>query len=643
MSTELLEAIEPNKIISNEYYLDVALVISKIESLPKEFGSINNIKSSFNQMINKQLINPCQLILDLGINFKLTRSNVKVHVNKTRKNKQWPSHLNDIRTAYILVKNEKIKTTHDLTFQDTFIYFLQKFYGQSKSIKFFCKILANDLNLGSSSLEQWLYKGTAPTQTKSINAVEKIDDYLNAKGALIAKCQLPGIEGSRPIKKISEDIDDLQLLKNKPLSDSLMNEINQYINWKKNRVTPVKKSNLVSGIKDRLKRFSNSEISDKKWSINNSGHCSGENNFLKIALRYFNVLSHELNVDSSEFVFSDFFNFDYISVFINYCTNRGIIPSCLGTIRYILSETKKCSYTSIYISDEESKDHDEWVSYLELIHSVYKNKYKELDDEYEKLEGARNVQFILDSENPFHTVNKITHGLYHGSKTIPTIKTRISSYRWALTYELSLVSPIRIENLNRLEHLGSYSENIALTKFKNEKSIGVYFNENHSCYGLFVHKSYLKNRRSKNINDIHILIPHLTEKINSLIDLQKEFFTQFPELRVNRVLGFKTTNSHKKNPYMSNSSFSTSYKTATKKVINAYFPNVESDGINPHGMRHLVASLYLIDNPENFLGLATLLMDELQTVMDNYAHRNDNLYAKKITLWASNRFGATHA
>ena len=54
-------------------------------------------------------------------------------------------------------------------------------------------------------------------------------------------------------------------------------------------------------------------------------------------------------------------------------------------------------------------------------------------------------------------------------------------------------------------------------------------------------------------------------------------------------------------------------------------------GINPHAMRHLMATLFLRYNNDNYSVLATLLMDDLATVMGVYAKRSDHANHEKIS------------
>lgn len=277
------------------------------------------------------------------------------------------------------------------------------------------------------------------------------------------------------------------------------------------------------------------------------------------------------------------------------------------------------------------------MRYLEFINKTVKLKRKELLKDYEKLQGARNVQFILNDEDPFGVTNKILEGLYRNAKATLSDSVHLSSCRWAVALDIELVCPLRIANLAKLSLLDSNTERKSLGKFEKEKSIGIYFNQTKSCYFLFVHKAHLKNRKSDTVNNIHVNLEHLTSKIEHLIEKRDEFFDKNPHFKSDYIIGFRTQSGH--GDSINSRAAASAFKRITAKVIQAYFPEAKSEGINPHGMRHLVASLYLRDHPEHFLALATLLMDSISTVMETYAHRDDNLNAKKISSWGAGRFG----
>ena len=53
-------------------------------------------------------------------------------------------------------------------------------------------------------------------------------------------------------------------------------------------------------------------------------------------------------------------------------------------------------------------------------------------------------------------------------------------------------------------------------------------------------------------------------------------------------------------------------------IARNYIPEVTRLG--PHALRHIVATDFLKRNPEKYIALAELLHDNLETVLEEYAH-----------------------
>jgi hypothetical protein len=618
--------------LNGNEYISPSLLISQIELFDKKPGSIANIKSTLSQLITLGLLDDDQLFLNLGDNFDLTKIKVKEYITRTGKNKDWPTYLNDIKKAFLIVKTESFADVHKLSFANSLIYFTEKYYGKKKETYELIKLLSEDTEIPIGPLATWFYGKCMPEKSISFERIKVIDSFLNAGNIIYKSCGLapPTINKSVYRKKAL------------PISESLQKEADQYIAWRKDRLLPEHKSKLVNAIKDRTIRIEDSTINDERWNTNPAGVCSSETAFNTRIRGYFNILSEKLNKDLSEFKFVDLFNHDYINIYINSCRTKQIFTTCSSLLGWIISETKAHSYSSIYLADDESIDHNDWKKYLTAINKFVSLNRGILLEGYKALEGARNVNFILSSDEPFYMTNKIIEGLYFNANSTFSLSKHINDYKFALAFEVLLVCPLRIANIAHLKELGSYSERKALFKFKEDKSIGIYFNETKSSYYLYVHLDNLKNNKSENISDIHIDIGHLSDKYEHLINKRNEFFEKKPEFKSNFIFGFRTKSGSNVETVNSRA-LASSFKRITKKIIQAYFPDEDSDGINPHAMRHLAASLFLRDNPENFLALATLLMDDIDTVMKKYAHRDDSLYSKKLSAWGATRFGDSHA
>jgi integrase len=84
---------------------------------------------------------------------------------------------------------------------------------------------------------------------------------------------------------------------------------------------------------------------------------------------------------------------------------------------------------------------------------------------------------------------------------------------------------------------------------------------------------------------------------------------------------------------MPETSFSKRFKNNTYTATCYLFPEINSEGINPHAMRHLSATLYLRDNPKDYIAVSTMLMDTLETVIRVYAKIDNRKNSESIHTW----------
>lgn len=81
------------------------------------------------------------------------------------------------------------------------------------------------------------------------------------------------------------------------------------------------------------------------------------------------------------------------------------------------------------------------------------------------------------------------------------------------------------------------------------------------------------------------------------------------------------------------------FKNRTTKFINHLIPDMDHQDINPHAIRHLVATLFINDNPGNFVALSASLNDSLKVVIDTYAEIAYKKQSQFISNWSSNKSG----
>jgi integrase len=61
--------------------------------------------------------------------------------------------------------------------------------------------------------------------------------------------------------------------------------------------------------------------------------------------------------------------------------------------------------------------------------------------------------------------------------------------------------------------------------------------------------------------------------------------------------------------------------------------DVDTFGIRTHAFRYIIATAWLREHPEDYLTVAHILHDNLQTVLDNYAHTTPNDGLARYTGW----------
>ena len=342
---------------------------------------------------------------------------------------------------------------------------------------------------------------------------------------------------------------------------------------------------------------------------------------------------------------SSLFNTDFFEGLEKYIYKKGTLSFGLKLLTWVTTECKKNSYASVFLhsNDDFCADIDDWIEELELLNRELQKIFTDMKKVHKKsiLDGARHVEWILEKEESTYCVNTISKGLWyeaeHSSVPIgPTIA--------AMMFDLLLPCPIRGTNVSDLRWLGTLSLP-EIRKLHKTETCALYFDEYRKRYTIFVHKEKLKNSQSTTINSIIQPLQHLSDKFTKYLSVREEYVksrgwvtdTLFPMMKIARKI--KKSRLDKLGNIvdftLGKDGVYGLLTKATKATINTYFPEENvSHGINPHAMRHLAASLFLRDNPENYTALATLLMDNLETVTRIYARRDDLGNHEKISNWA---------
>jgi hypothetical protein len=270
----------------------------------------------------------------------------------------------------------------------------------------------------------------------------------------------------------------------------------------------------------------------------------------------------------------------------------------------------------------------EWNEHLDELSSFLKNLKRSLvKNQPAPRDGKRNVKFLLNMqpEEMKQSVNLIIKELFR-SETNDFRKLATSTLRSSISgliIQLCRVCPLRIQNWADLKYIEIPSN------FEHQEP-SLAYHKDIDRYRIFVPRAYLKNRERADVFDIDMILPrNFNTEIERFIKLRRELLAHL-HLKEQKLF-FKVTFVKEKatiRGYKSNE-LSSDFKAATKKVINR---------LNAHAMRHLSATEFLNDNPENYASLAILLNDSLIIVLNTYARIDSKLKSQQICEWAENKY-----
>lgn len=620
---------EKSELEQNIVSLDLVLV--QLDGLDKTANSIKNIKSGLNKMIRAGLIHPSMFSIQFGENFKKLQRDVAYYVKDNSANPSWNSFLNDIRTAVDRVQNINIE---GLSFKEALLVLCKRTWGNKSAYKFSQLINENVPSVKESTVYFWL-KGAIPTRRKSISMLSNIDDFFGVRGRLLATIKAYFYEGHDKNRSTRAGKTEL--------SSSLEKDVNNYCAWRAERIIPSINRPYLDDNKFKssdlnptrfLRQYSKPR--DNKWSADESGRVGTIKNIHSFFINL-QAFWNSKNRDGEEISFDLFFSHELLREYVSWSIERGTIRSAQNALSWIKSETKNGSYVSIYCSLTEFKMFEEWLENLELLRKEIDEWIVELSEKNVDRDGKKAVNFLLLDERPHEKIKQISTEFHkRANRHVEMSGHKMAYLRDAIAFDILLVCPLRKKNLFDLQWLGSMSR-LDQSRLEDERLSGLYLCSDDNEYKIFVHKSQLKNRRSKGISNINQPINHLRGVIDNYLTQRTLWIKKY---EINTSFLFFTSVGNKRgrgNRICGNGSL---FKNSSNEIINYLWPDLKHDGINPHAMRHLSASLYLRDNPENFTGLATLLMDDLQTVINTYAKRDDKGNSRKISDWAAKAFAS---
>jgi hypothetical protein len=505
----------------------------------KTTQTLKNIKTSLKLMLENNLLHESSLNKELLVEFIETKERVREYIKGGKTwHRTWLTYLNDIKEAakYALGINKHV--TLSTSFAEVLTWFLHREYGAHLSKNKVCIEVAKDLfNKNSqkvcvNTVYNWMTAKRIPSGKASVQVVASLDEILRANGQLSGKIktsffnELPSLV---PIRKAS-------LMS---FSPEFQKEINAYIKWRKEGLLPSTMGYLADfrpKNKDERRKVSTyKRVQGSKWQTSSAGITSSEAVFIRICRLFLDLVNEKFpgKTDRLEsFRMSSMFNHEYMDIFVEYIKNRGCL--CLGVmaLTWLRSECGNNTFTSVYLKSDYPTEDDinainemeEWVDELLFLKIQIKLDMKALDDISEKLEGSRNVEWIINHDDPWHVINKTSKLMNYVA--IQSLRP-YHDHRAATLFDLLLICPLRIGNMCSLVYSGELSD-AEERKLQTTEVCAVYKRIRNGQFVIYVHKNKLKNRNGAKVNSvIQPIYKKLNAKIESYLATRKAHLESF--------------------------------------------------------------------------------------------------------------------
>ena len=622
-------------------------------------SSIKATLAVLNQLVMNGLLDDRALRRDLLEDYESTDRRVREAIEKGGKSRSWIAILPRIRRAAELVSSVDVSS---VSFMDYFDILLRRRYGETTSKHAGSHWLAKELLERHPEIDRtekglattfigWASSNRVPATYDSLQLLKLVCEHLkDAEYKLLRKTfyfqsVTPRKQSTSNREKFAFELTDAQLL-----------EIDIYSKWRKHHVAPMNhKTHIIKSAFDDLEADLDFDfIAEEKWSSQPDGTCGSEETFLNTYRTAVYIWSTSYQQEASTFSMSALFDSKFIKAVYQEASSTGKYRSRTKVIVLAYEAAASGSFISEHYPPERTKTQDELTAYLGKYREFMRKYLDQIDKVYriEKSDGKRNVDFILRSENPAAMDEAIAAELKNALDDAPDPRThnrprhkngKPNKKGWDMynslgriytLYMMLGVLPMRIGNYCKLKLLKGTQTPDAIIQIKQQEKEPYLYQDHKGMFHVFVPRAYLKNRKGSKTEDIDMPLTGLARVINRYIKIRSDFLQAFGY----EDLGYFFVASG--NAIPAEKSVSELFSKYTRKAICLAFPELESEdlmGINPHGKRHMTATLFLNENPKEYAALSTLLMDSLLTVLKVYADVGHTNNAKSISQWSANR------
>lgn len=374
-----------------------------------------------------------------------------------------------------------------------------------------------------------------------------------------------------------------------------------------------------------------------RWTSTPDGEIASAASFLRQLDRYLRwaIVTHDLTVDSLD-----------LSMLCAVELLEGYVDDCLthelyGTLLTFLTPlTGLCDpdtgYLSRYHVPQKSwtlEDGHETETFTSLAEWQAQNRYlhqqlkawikdarhlhREENHDTEN-HGRRNIDWLLDRpDTPLlesvQDVRRLVDDLCQYAADRKGVGT-LAPLQVAVWLALSLETPLRISNWCAVQWRDSAPR-------RDDKSPCLWWDGELECYQLRVPRGWLKNRRGREVEQISAKLAHAQtahaldhlRSVRSSLGWHSDYLFTQTRASEARAAGER----------YSRTALAKSIQTWTGRRAQALWPDRGIvQGINPHALRHFVAT-YILEQTGDFRLAATALMDSVAVVMNVYG-KNDH-------------------
>ncbi len=480
-----------------------------------------------------------------------------------------------------------------------------------------------------------LHQNGYPTRTIGLRFSEKLSKHpiLSSsipKSMILDKCDFPTLSESFTSADLKYErygfnytnVDEDVAENTKKNMKKLKQQIDNYIEYRLNGTLPkgATKWSLYTSNVDHLRVV-------RKWK---KGTTSDERSRKEYNI-YFGYLETSNKASKKDMDISMLLNWNYLESFYEHRLSDKF--GDYVTMRF-LSEVKSLAYTDsymwcyhpmlkpVFIKGKEFKVND-WDSVTYYSEFLIKNtshliqklrdnlKEKKNNNSHSIQSGRKNAPWFFSKNTTYkegwrlldNLINLLEKKFDLADEKIKTKKNVLSKLTIATWLSMEKEVPLRVSNSNEIIVLDEKPNHKMLERLYENRTPCVF--KNGKLWELYCPKSALKNSKSSKITDIEDVL--YTTKTSALIT---------------KLVNTKNNNGNKL--------FSVKWidhllNDTSVRALKEMFPNEEYPPMNPHVMRHIVATYYINVKEYSINMVAALLMDDPNTVMNVYT---ENSYTK---------------